>query len=80
MGNHARPCPVLGIVITGLVYMVHPDTGKEVAKRGAKVVLVVFAIHEALSYLWSGWTGRLVLIAAGILILGALGKGRKGAL
>ena len=52
----------LGVVITGLVYMVHPATGKEIVRRVGMVALAVFAANQALSYLWSNGIGRLLLI------------------
>ena len=53
---------MLGVVLTGLLYIVHPPTGKEIAMRTGTVALAVFAIDQALSYLWSSGIGKLLLM------------------
>ncbi len=60
---------IVAVCLTGLIYIVTPPAGREIAKRTAKVVLVLFVIDAALSYLWRDWTGRLLLIATGIFLL-----------
>ena len=49
---------MLGAVLTGLVYIVHPLTGREIAKRTGKIALALFAIDQALAYLTQAYHER----------------------
>lgn len=68
---------IVGVILTGLVCIVHPPAGRKIAKRAASVVLAIFAIDEILSYLWANRIGRLLLIVAAIFIVAALARVQK---
>jgi hypothetical protein len=68
---------ILGLVFTGLVYIVHPPAAREIAKRTGKVAVALFISDEILSYLWADRVGRSLLIATVVFIVAALARGRK---
>jgi hypothetical protein len=77
MGMVISTTIMIGVIVTGLVYIVHPPIGHEIAKRAAKVALALFAAYQILSYLWMDRIGRLLLIATVVSIVASLARGRK---
>jgi glycerol uptake facilitator-like aquaporin len=75
MANLFWSAVVLGMTVAGIILIVHPPTGRDVARRFGVALLALLAANTALSYLWSEWTGRLVLV---VLILLLIGKGERG--
>jgi len=69
---------MLGIVLTGLAYIVNPSAGKEIAKRTGTVALAVFAADQALAYLWSSGIGALLLIATILFVIAKIRATGKG--
>lgn len=67
---------MLGIVVTGLVYIISPSHGKEIAKRVCTVAIAIYAANFAVSYLWSDGVGRFLLIAVVISLAAKLASGR----
>ena len=68
---------LFGVVITALAYMVHPPTGRSIAKRFGKGALAVFAANAALGYVWSDGIGRIILIGIALFVVVSILRARQ---
>ena len=68
---------MFGVITTGLVYLVNPAVGREIAKRLAKVAVVIIATDQIISCLWGNGTGKVMLLVAVALALASLARRRK---
>jgi uncharacterized protein YjeT (DUF2065 family) len=68
---------VLGVIVTGLVYVVHPASAREIAKRVATLALALLLISQAVACLWADAMGKMVLIAALACIVAKLRRSSR---